>query len=291
MSDLATLIDRLRNDWLEPPDELWPRTALTADVADDATTLPIDLDLLTPEERHLIGLGMLAEVGSEEVMLRGLSGSDVTVKRAIRGSTAAAHSDGDEVLLKPPWTRRQMFNALREAIAACSPPLFSSTATTVTVGSGGITEIPAAVLSVSRLLSADGLNEWAWDDLGSWEGSTTGRAVRISGVDEGEEGVLSYRSRLLLAESEADTLADLGLAEEFAEVPILKAAAVLIGSRVLSARQQEFVTRQLAAESYPVDTPTRASQALLRLYAIRINEARTAIAARYPEHATAQMTF
>lgn len=274
---MAALINRLRTQWLEPPDELWPRTVLTAGVNDAATTLPVDLALLTAEEQHLIGAGMLAQVGSEEVLLKSLTDANATVVRAIRGSVAAAHLVGTEVFLAPPWTRAQMFDALRDAVVALHPALWTVATTTITVGDKGVTEIPAAVVTPVKLRSTANHTSWSFEDLGQWTEVATSRALLIHGINQGTEGLLQYRGKFGYATAEADTLGFLGLRDEWADIACIKAAAVLIGSHSLSARQQEFVSRQLASESYPVDSPGRLRDALLRLYVFRRDEAANAL--------------
>lgn len=268
MDTVGDLVDATQRGFLEPPDELWTRTTLTSGVDDSTLTLPIDTTVLSAEDKHLISAGVLANIGSEEVLLKALDGSDVSVAaRGIRGIDAAAHASGTEVVIQPAWTRKTIFDAVADNIVTLHPTLFTTTDTTVEVGVSGITEVPANVVSVGDVRDASNFVVRQFDDLGMWplgDPVVSTRAIRVFSVSPGSEVHIGYRGRFTRPTSEADLLADLGVRVEWGRIVSVGSAAQLMAGRSLSTAQQRYVTEQLRNENWQAETPSRLTNSLLR---------------------------
>lgn len=289
MSIVGDLVDRTVRAWLEPPDELWTRTRLTSAVDSSTQTWPIDTDLLTAEEQSLLGPGVLIEAGSEQVQVVDLSGSSLTVRRGARGTSAASHAEEVEVVVKPPYTRVAIFDAVADTIVGLNPPLFTFGHETVEVGTGGITQIDADAVTImeARWLEHDSMVSFV--DLGQYPDPTDEssdpaliRAVRMFGIDSGEEVFLSYRGRFPRPTSEAQDLSDLGVEEQWGRLVTTGAAAQLVASRPLSVAQQEFVSGQLRTEGYPVETPGRVRDGLIRYHEYLLEKASQNLLRQHP---------
>ena len=278
MNTVASLVDRTLRDFLEPPDELWVRTRLTAGVDGETSTWPIDLDLLSFEERDLLSTGVLVEAGSEQAIITSLDGTDLTVRRGSRGTKAASHDSGTEVLVSPAFTRSTVFEAVAESIVGLHPPLFRSRAAEETVGEGGLTLLSDDALGVTEVRRISDRCVLGFDDLGEWE---SGRAVGIH-ASAGTAVWVTFRARFPYPASEAQTLAQLGVKDEWGRIVVIGAAAQLISSKPMSTSWQEFVSAQLRTEAYPVETPGRIRDSLLNYYEYLIGKASASLLHQHP---------
>ena len=129
------------SDWNE-------QDALTASVASNATTL-------TVADGTIYGGGWLVQIDTEAlyVTTKG-SGTSVTVRRGVRGTTAASHASGATVIIRPAWLDVEILDALNAGIDATFPLLYREVVdTSITTTSGtyeytipnladGVTPIP-----------------------------------------------------------------------------------------------------------------------------------------------------
>ena len=110
----ATLIERLRlflGDW---PD----LDTITASLTSTATTA-------TVADTTIYAKNWLVEIDTELLLITSLaSGTTLSVRRGVRGSTAATHASAAGVLINPRWSSRQMLEALNVAIHATWPYLY-----------------------------------------------------------------------------------------------------------------------------------------------------------------------
>lgn len=275
MIDVKDLVNRTRRDFLEAPDELWVSTRLTADATDAVGTFSIDLGLLGFEEQNLLAPGVLVEVGDEQCHVVDLAGDQLTVRRAARGTRAAAHANGDEVLIAPPYGRTTIFDAVAESIVDLSPPLYARQVVQREIGEDGLVDLPEGtdgVLSVRLTLRWTTL---PFEQVGDVK-------LRVYGAPAGEEATVTVRSGFTYPASEQQALHELGVREEWARIIVVGAAAQLISAKPLSTGWQEFVSNQLRTEGYPVETPGRIRDSLLRYHQFLIDRAAAAQLRRHP---------
>lgn len=276
---VGSLIDRVLRDYLEPPDELWVRTALTDDVGLAATEWPVDMSLLGFEESELLGPGVLVEVDGEQAIITDVTNGTVTVRRGARGTTAAEHAAGSEVLVAPAFTRTTVFDAVAESIVGLFPPLFALYTAEQEVASDGVVTLPSNAVVVTEARLPDLLSPVSYVDLGEW---SSGRALRVSPGLSGKDLWITYRSRFAYPNDEGQALAELGVREEWGRIVVVGAAAQLISARPMSLSQQEFVSSQLRVEGYPVETPMRIRDALISYQEFLLERAAAGLAQQHP---------
>lgn len=286
MSTVGDLVDRVQREWLELPDETWVRASLKSAVDAQAVEWQVDLSTLGHEEQALFSPGVVVEVDSEQAAVVGLVDSTLTVRRAIRGTTAAAHGVGAEVLVAPPFSRLSVFDAVADSIVGLHPPLFSARSAEVTAGVSGVTKVPDDVVNVTSVRRLSNNTSVAYEDIGTYQDpdapQATIRAIRVFSVPPTEPLWLSYRGRFTRPGGEGDGLATLGVRDEWARIVCVGAAAQLIAARPMSEKWQEYVSAQLRSDAYPVETPSRIRDAMLRYHEFLVDKAAASLEREHP---------
>ena len=103
MAAVSTLIDRIYRDFLNKPDDLSAFSRLDGAINDSVTSLNYEAGLFSVEEENLLGSGALIEIGQEIMLVTSATTSTrtLTVSRGYSGTTAAAHSDKDNIFVNP----------------------------------------------------------------------------------------------------------------------------------------------------------------------------------------------
>ena len=281
--NVRDVVERVERQFLEHPDELWVRSRLTAPMTDTQTTVALDFDLLGPEEQNLLTTGVLIQIGFEQMVVTDVD-TTVTVTRATRGTVAAEHDAGAEVLVAPPYTRDVVFNAVSDAIVGMHPPLFGFFYTSATVGQGGITVVPTDAVQIQNGYRIDDNSPINWQDLGMWpdaDGNPV-RSIRVFGQAPGAQVWLGFRTRFRLPDSPDDTLGSLGVKDEWARIVVVGAAAQLIAAKPMSSAYKEYVSNQMRTEGYPVETPNRIRDAMVAYHEFLINRAAASLQQQHP---------
>lgn len=275
MSTVAALIDRAYREFLASPEEQPTRFTLAAEFASGAFSFTVDPDFLSPEEEALLAPGTVVEVNSELIQIGDYTeGSHVasSVKRAILGTAEATHASGDYGVIAPEYPRKVVFDAICDEIVGLYPDLYVVTATgSLSLSSTTYTEVAATVMEPMWLLarpvgsaSTDPYSQYfdvGWYD--PFPPSSTGKAI-FSPFGTGI-GYLVHKAKFARPGTEAVNLTTTTLLqEEWERIVLIGAVAYLIAGKDLSQRQQEFITQQLATQSYPVLTPTRIRESLLK---------------------------
>lgn len=114
------------------------------------------------------------EIDQETMVIRAIpSGTTLTVERGAFGSTAATHSNGATVLIRPAYYGVEILDALNEGIQACYPLIYK------------------AVLDTSLTISSN-VWEYAVPNMpGTYNGDTI-PIPRISYIEIQEPGVVPY---------------------------------------------------------------------------------------------------
>ena len=138
--NIGHLIDRVFREYLEPNDDVSSFTVLKDGMTDSSTDTIIDYDntYLTSEEEDALGTGAFIEVGEELMLVASLntSSQQITVVRAARGTTIAAHTTGDLLKINPPFTRKVVFDAISDQVENLYPTLFAVETITATASTG-----------------------------------------------------------------------------------------------------------------------------------------------------------
>lgn len=253
---VASIMERLYQQWLTPPDDQDILVQLAEDV--DASTDTIRLGAFTiPEDEELMRQGSLVELEQELVRVvtyDAVSGA-ITVIRGQYGTLATAHSQPLFMVLNPSYTRASVFEAVSDNIIALSPRLY-------TVGVEYLSTVSSGIFPIGDKLAVQVLS--AWGD--GWSGSTNihseivdfhqlagGRAIITNGIGAGSIW-FRYRRRMGKASAESDELADLGVDDRWMNLVMVGAAADLLVGKDIPAIQTKWVKSVLEAENIRVGT-------------------------------------
>lgn len=253
MSTVGVVIDRIYRTYLQPPDAQPPLFLLGA-LMDDSTTSMTAGSFAIPEDEQLLRVGVLVEVDRELMRIVGYSPTTnvLTVQRAVEGTVVAEHAVNAKVTISPPYPRQSVFEQVRENITSLSPRLF-------TVRSDALVHISNGVYGVPDSLALSPVR--AFDDAGNTI-DIQGRIIDFHRHASGRAFVapfsgnlwLTWRRRMGIATAETDTLADLGVDEQWATIIMAGVAADLMSGRDIAAAHVEWVTRAFASERVQVGT-------------------------------------
>ncbi len=288
MAAVSTLVDRIYRDFLNKPDDLSAFSRLDGAITDSATSLTYEDGLFSVEEENLLEAGALVEIDQELMLVTDANPSTrvLTVSRGYAGTTAAAHSDKDNIFLNPTFPRKSVFDAVADNIVRLYPSLYNVTTTNVTSNST-YAEVPASTVEVltSYVQNASGeqYTSAGIELLRDFPPSTTNTAVQFYNTSNGKTVHLVVKRKFVRPTAETDDLATTCLiSNEYEQIVMVGAVADIVGATDIDATTQEFITEKLAAENYPVGSGERLRNALLRLRSLLIDEARGNLRSLYP---------
>ena len=289
MAAVSTLVDRIYRDFLNKPDDLSAFSRLDGAMSDTTgTTLTYESGLFSSEEENLLGNGALVEVDQELMLVTAANTSTrtLTVSRGYAGTTAATHADNTNVFINPTFPRKSVFDAVADNIVRLYPSLYNVTTTNVT-SSSTYAEVPASTVEIltSYVQNASGeqYTSAGIELLRDFPPSTTNTAVQFYNTSNGKTVHLVIKRKFVRPTSESVDLAtDCLISDEYEQIVMVGAVADIVGATDIDASTQEFITEKLAADSYPVGSGERLRNALLRLRALLIDEARGNLRSLYP---------
>lgn len=321
-SNIGDLVDRTYREYLEPMDDLVSYTTLTSGIDASVTEVAYDGDLLSVEEEDALDAGAIIEIGQELLICTDLNSvaNTITVVRGARGTTAASHTAGDLIKIAPPFPRKNVFDAVCDQIKNLYPTLFAVETQTVVVGNGytllGTYDAPgthnylvAPIKAISQytdfssnsdttdviyrgvaLELIDLPNPFTYTDNTGTERTityTTGpnvvHAIQFAGIASGHTALVTFKKKFIDPTAEADTLATVGLEDEYEPIIMAGVAAHMLSGRDIPTATTDYITDQLATSSFPVDSATRIRNSLLSYQRALIQQARKDLRARYPE--------
>ena len=288
MAAVSTLVDRIYRDFLNKPDDLSAFSRLDGAINSSVTSVTYESGLFSSEEENLLGNGALVEVGQELMLVTAANTSTrtLTVARGYAGTTAAAHSDKDNIFVNPTFPRKSVFDAVADNIVRLYPSLYNVTNTTVTANST-YQEVPASTVEVmtSYVQNSTGsqYTTAGIELLRDFPPSSTNAAVQFYNTSNGKTVYLVVKRKFVMPSAETDDLSTACLLQdEYHQIVMVGAVADIIVATDIDASTQEFNTEKLAAESYPVGSGERLRNALLRLRSLLIDEARGNLRSLYP---------
>ena len=288
MAAVSTLVDRIYRDFLNKPDDLAAFSRLDGAITDSDTSLTYEDGLFSVEEENLLEAGALVEIDQELMLVTDANPSTrvLTVSRGYAGTTAAAHSDKDNIFLNPTFPRKSVFDAVADNIVRLYPSLYNVTTTNVT-STSTYAEVPASTVEVltSYVQNASGeqYTSAGIELLRDFPPSTTNTAVQFFNTTNGKTVYLVVKRKFVRPTAETDDLATTCLiSNEYEQIVMVGAVADIVGATDIDATTQEFITEKLAQENYPVGSGERLRNALLRLRSLLIDEARGNLRSLYP---------
>jgi hypothetical protein len=327
-ANIGELVDRIYREYLEPMDDLQPYTLLqTIAPASDGinstdTTLQFDGTLLTQEEEDVMEAGSIIEIGRELLLCKELDtvNDKVTVVRGVRGTTAAAHSEGAIVKIAPPFPRQVVYDAVVDQINNLFPTLFAVETQSVQSSNGytllGTYDSPGTnnyLVSVLKAISQftdfsagsdqTGVvfnpvsvqmiqlpNPFTYVDDTATERTityTTGpnqvNALQFFNIDQGHTCYVTFKKKFVEPTAETDTLATIGLEDEYEPIVMAGVAAQMMSSRDIPTATADYITDQLAVSNFPVGSANSIRNSLLQYQQLLITQARKYLRAKYPE--------
>ena len=253
---MRTVMDRLFQQWLTPPDDQDAQALLSVSIDDVETSIKFG-GFTIPEDEALLRQGSLLEADQELMRVLSYSTNTQTVE-VLRGqysTKAVPHTAPSLLTLNPPFTRASVYEAVADNIITLSPKLF-------TTRQEYISTVSAGIFPLNDDLATEVLSAWA----DGWTGSTNvhaeivdfhqltgGRAIITNGNGGGSLW-FRYRRRMGKPESEADLLEDLGVDERWVSVIMAGAAADLMAGKDIAPSQTEWVKNVLEAENIRVGT-------------------------------------
>jgi len=322
MANIGNLVDRTFREYLEPMDDIVSYTTLSTSMNDSVTSVVFNGDLLSVEEEDALDAGAIIEIGQELLICTDLNAvtNTITVTRAARGTTATSHTAGDLIKIAPPFPRKNVFDAVCDQIKNLYPTLFAIETLEVVVGDGftllGSYSAPgtnnylvAPIKSISQYTDfaansdstnvvfrgvavelIDLPNPFVYNDNDGVERTityTTGpdvvHALQFAGIASGHTAYVTFKKKFIDPTAETDTLATVGLEDEYEPIIMAGVAAHMLSGRDIPTATTDYITDQLSTSSFPVDSATRIRNSLLSYQRALIQQARKDLRARYPE--------
>ena len=287
-----------------------------------ATTVTFNGDLLTQEEKDAMDAGTIIECEQELMYCTDLDtvNNQVTVVRGALGTTAATHAEGKVIKISPVFTRKAVFDAVVDQINNLFPTLFAVDTQSITTGTGytliGDYSSPGTHNYIVSILGA--ISQYTDFSAGS---DTTGvnfspvtcslvelpnpftytdsngvsrtmtystgpsqvHAIQFSGIASGHTAYVTFKKKFIEPTAESDTLATIGLEDEYEPIIMAGVAAQLIAGRDIPAATTDYISDQLAVSNYPVGSTNSVRNSLLQYQQLLLNQARKYLRAKYPE--------
>ena len=322
MSNIGNLVDRTYREYLEPMDDLVSYTTLSTGINNSVTTVTFNGDLLSVEEEDAMDAGTVIEINQELMLCTDLNAvtNTVTVTRGARGTTAAAHTAGDLIKISPPFPRKNVFDAVCDQIKNLYPTLFAVETKQVSAKVGYIplsgtndnyliapikaisqytdfsagTDDTGIVYSGVTVELVDLPNPFTYTDSDgvsqtitySNNGPNKVNAVQVYNVNAGHTVYITFKKKFVEPTAEDNTLAEIGLESEYEPIIMAGVAAQIMAGRDIPTATTDYISDQLATQSFPVESASRIRNSLLAYQRALIQQARKDLRARYPEPVT-----
>ncbi len=319
---IGDLVDRTFREYLEPMDDMVSYTTLETGMNTSVTEVVFDGDLLSVEEEDALDAGAIIEIGQELMICKDLNAvtNTITVTRGARGTTAATHTAGDLIKIAPPFPRKNVFDAVCDQIKNLFPTIFAVDTQSITTGTGytliGSYDSPGTNNYLVSILSAisqytdfssnsdtTGVNfspvtcslvelpnPFTYTDsdgvsrtITYTTGPSTVHAIQFAGIASGHTAYVTFKKKFIEPTAETDTLATIGLEDEYVPIIMAGVAAQMMSGRDIPAATSEYISDQLAISSYPVGSSNSIRNSLLQYQQLLINQARKYLRAKYPE--------
>ena len=321
-SNIGDLVDRVYREYLEPMDDLVSYSYLTSGIDNSTTTISYKGELFSVEEEDALDAGAIIEIGQELMYAKELNTvtNEITVQRGARGTTAQAHLINSIIKIAPPFPRKNVFDAVVDQIKNLFPTLFAVETKAVTSGSGyvllGSYDAPGTnnyLVSVLKAISQytdfssgsdqTGVifqpvsvqmlqlpNPFTYTDSGGTErtitystGPNQVNALQFYSIDQGHTCYITFKKKFVEPTAESDTLATIGLEDEYEPIIMAGVAAHMMSGRDIPAATTAYITDQMAASVYPVGSSNSIRNSLLQYQQLLITQARKYLRAKYPE--------
>ena len=321
-TNIGNLVDRVYREYLEPMDDLTSYTTLATEVNTSATSIVFDGDLLTQEEEDAMDAGTIIECEQELMRCTALDtvNNTVTVVRGVLGTTAATHVVGKVIKIAPVFPRKNVFDAVCDQIKNLYPTLFAVETKSITSKVGYIpldgstdNHLVAPIKAISQYTDfsagsdetgtvfagvatelVDLPNPFTYTDADgvsqtitySNNGPNKVNAIQVYNVNAGHTVFVTFKKKFVTPTAESDTLATIGLEDEYEPIIMAGVAAQLIAGRDIPTATADYITDQMGTSNFPVNSASSIRNSLLQYQRALLQQARKDLRARYPEPVT-----
>ena len=321
-TNIEGLINRVYREYLEPNDDVQSFTYLTTAIDNTATSIVYNNTVITSEEEDAMSAGNFIEINRELMLITAIdtASTTLTVMRGARGTDKDSHGINTLIKINPPFPRKNVFDAVSDQITNLYPTLYAVETVETTSGTGYtllgsysspgtnnylVTPIKAISQYTDWSAGSDqtGLtfkgvavemidlpNPFTYTDSTSTERTityTTGpdvvHALQFSGIASGHTCYVTFKKKFVQPTAETDTLATIGLEDEYEPIIMAGVAAHMLSGRDIPAATTEFITDQLGTANFPVGAASNVRNGLLSYQATLLEQAKKDLKARYPE--------
>ena len=321
-SNIGGVVDRVYREYLEPMDDLTSYTTLITEVNATATSIVFDGNLLTQEEEDAMDAGTIIECEQELMRCTSLDtvNNTVTVVRGVLGTEPTGHIVGKVIKIAPVFPRKNVFDAVCDQIKNLYPTLFAVETKSITSKTGYIplngstdNHLVAPIKAISQYTDfsagsdetgtvfagvavelIDLPNPFTYTDgdgvsqtiTYSNNGPDNVKAIQIYNVNSGHTVFVTFKKKFVTPASENDTLATIGLEDEYEPIIMAGVAAQLVSGRDIPTATADYISDQMGTSNFPVNSASSIRNSLLQYQRALIQQARKDLRARYPEPVT-----
>jgi len=321
-TNIEGLINRVYREYLEPNDDVQSFTYLTTAIDNTATSIVYNNTVITSEEEDAMSAGNFIEINRELMLITAIdtASTTLTVMRGARGTDKDSHGINTLIKINPPFPRKNVFDAVADQITNLYPTLYAVETVEATSGTGYtllgsysspgtnnylVTPIKAISQYTDWSAGSDqtGLtfkgvavemidlpNPFTYTDSTGTErtitytsGPDVVHALQFSGIASGHTCYVTFKKKFVQPTAETDTLATIGLEDEYEPIIMAGVAAHMLSGRDIPAATTEFVTDQLGTANFPVGAASNIRNGLLSYQATLLEQAKKDLKARYPE--------
>ena len=321
-TNIEGLINRVYREYLEPNDDVQSFTYLTTAIDNTATSIVYNNTVITSEEEDAMSAGNFIEINRELMLITAIdtASTTLTVMRGARGTDKDSHGINTLIKINPPFPRKNVFDAVADQITNLYPTLYAVETVEATSGTGYtllgsysspgtnnylVTPIKAISQYTDWSAGSDqtGLtfkgvavemidlpNPFTYTDSTGTErtitytsGPDVVHALQFSGIASGHTCYVTFKKKFIQPTAETDTLATIGLEDEYEPIIMAGVAAHMLSGRDIPAATTEFITDQLGTANFPVGAASNIRNGLLSYQATLLEQAKKDLKARYPE--------
>ena len=317
-TNIRGLIDRVYREYLEPNDDIQSFTYLTSTITSSATSVVYNGNAITSEEEDSMSAGNFIEIDQELLLITALdtTSTTLTVMRAARGTTADSHDANAIIKINPPFPRKNVFDAVSDQITNLYPTLYAVETKSLTTGTGytlldstGDNYLVTPIKAISQYtdwssgsdqtgLTYKGVavemidlpNPFTYTNSSGNEttvtfstGPSVVHAIQWSGIASGHTAYVTFKKKFVQPTLESNTLATIGLEDEYEAIIMAGVAAHMLSGRDIPAATTEYITDQLGVANFPVGAASNIRNGLLSYQQTLIDQAKKDLKARYPE--------
>ena len=295
-SNIGQLVDRVFREYLEPNDDIQSFSVLRGDMAADASvvTLNYDANYLTSEEEDALEPGAVVEVNRELMLVTALSttAQQLTVERAFRSTTLAAHTTKDVMRLNPVFPRNTVFNAVVDQISNLYPTLYATETKSISSKTGYI--ILDGTNDNHFIAPIKAISQNTDFSSGADETGIVYQGVAVEMVDlpnpftytdpNGASQTVTYTK----GPNKVNAIQVYNVSSGHTVHVIIMAgvAAQLISGRDIPSATVENVTQSMQSQGFPVNSASTIRNSLLQYQRVLLEQARKDLRARFPEPVT-----